>query len=553
MLRGIKLIGLLLAITWLGGFIAWREGQITSQQLLPVARQLEHYLGSATLELAPHIAEWGAIGSALILIIWLLAEFGIGVGRAVKRRSATNQELQNARQQQTISAYEKVLQTGFKGLLRPRKALRLATAGRDQQITNYAEQLRLCASLLHNNPAGIDASRAQRLALLCTSLQESLHSNRNAETRQITLQQPLRLGDTIHWRPGTSSEAQPKAGALEEITQQLGDQADRILEQALGHDFDWRNLVAPEQVRELERPSKTLYESAQQLPNTIATALQQLTEPPRTRQRNAPQTDWQEVRRALSERITVDFIRRSFNDRGWYAKHYANLQEHAPEILRMAVNSLWPREQELFKQTAATTQTPPLQGIFILPVPGFGEFRFWGDKRSEATIEPSLAILETAANGLPDHAALGNLEVAPEKIQGRSAEEIFSCAFVSLMIRPVADLTIELRRSLDACRTAQAAPDKAKDHPEGPQLQFSQEEINTLAERITEMEAAIQSLDPIQMYTEQVAAKSPQSPNRKSSADSYSATGPHSEPKPQAKEPIKVSCLLQTEEQSPGA
>ncbi|MCG5529755.1 hypothetical protein LRD18_02550 [Halorhodospira halochloris] len=552
MLRGIKLTGLLLALVWLGSYLAWQQGHITDPQLEPLAVELERHLGSEALYLAPQIAEWGAMLSALLLAIWLLARLGWGLVSIIRRRTAANQALQHARTEQTVSAYDKVISIADQGIIKPRKALRLATDERGRLLSSYAEELSLFCTLLSQSPAGSagtanghEASRIKCLEMLCKSLQESLQNNIDADAQEIELLEPIRVESEIQWRLGTPPNAQLMASNLEAEAQRLGDEADKVLEKALGHDFDWRNLVEPEQVRELERPKQPLYHSAQQLPTTIQTALENLTEPQRPRQRKGPEIDWQEVREALSQRIKVDFIRRSFADRGWYAKSYANLHKHAVEMVRFAANQLWPREQELFKKTDTTTKTPALGGLFILPVPAFAGFRFWGEKRNEATIEPVLEVLEAEGIGSQANTSLATLELSPDPIKSKSPEEFFEHAFVLLLTKPFRELTAELRLSLDSYKhkLAQQAPEPAHStaNTAAATAQLTPERVAALDKRIAEMEKEFSNLDPAQLSQRLGISSTTPSSNKSAGNDIYTAAKGKAEPKTQAIEPVTVS------------
>lgn len=547
MLRGIKLTVLLLAIIWLAGYLAWREGVITPRHLEPVAASLESHLGSKALTMVPQMVEWGAWSIALLLPLWLLVRLGIGLGRVWRRRCEAHQALQEAVEKQTVTAYEQVFQVGDKGLFKPRKVLRRASAGRQQQLEHYAQELGLFAALLRAHPAP-ENPRSAVMATLCDSLQQSLQGGIAAENRKTVLIQPLRLDKSIYWRAGTGVDAQKWTATLEEITQSLGEQADKTLEHALGDDFDWRNLVEPEQVRQLERPGNTLQEAAQQLPGVIQSAVHNLTEPRRSRRHNAPPIDWSAVRSALTQRIKVDFIRRAFTDRGWYAKSYEKLREQAQEPLRRAANQLWPEEQELFKETHNTTQAPSLIGTVTLPVPAFGDFRFWGDKRNEATLEPLLEMLQTQEQdaGAAGHSCRAGAEVMSERVSATDPDELFSQAFVSLLIQPFHELCRELRRALTAAQQRSSAPSASGGYEfnDAAAGQLSAAQISALEQRLVAMEAALGKLDAARICADQGVtwtAQASANSVKPGGGDVFTAGRGRSEPKSVAKESVTIS------------
>jgi hypothetical protein len=149
---------------------------------------------------------------------------------------------------------------------------------------------------------------------------------------------------------------------------------------------------------------------------------------------------------------------------------------------------------------------------------------------------------------------LARLELPAQLIPAKSAQELLSSAFVSLLIEPFAAMVAELRTALNSYKAEQAkaiGPNAAGTSTQDLPLQLSPEQISALEERIGEMVTAINGLDPIQIATEHGISCATQSSNKRSGSEVYTAGRQSSEPKAEAKPPTSVRTVSPEPQQQP--
>ncbi|MBK1735922.1 hypothetical protein CKO15_11665 [Halorhodospira abdelmalekii] len=512
-----------LAAVWLSGYVAWETGYLTAAELAPLQSALAEHVDAQGMALLAQAVEWGAWAIAVLLPLWLLVAAIRGGLRVRRRFRETRAALEKARQVETVSAYDRVLRIAGHGWWRPRKSLREALSARQRLLTAYCDELDRFATLLQRAPDQPAAATRQDIAaLLCGELRRAvaaLHGDPAAKPRRqlAVAQQPRRLrppfavAERLRWQlgdrgaGGDGAGADDRSGTLEEITQQLGEEADALLDQTLERGFDWRNLVEPEQVRQIERPRGSLVEAAQALPQIIAAAQSQLREPPRQpgRARKATPIDWEAVRTALAQRILVDFVRRAFTDRGWYAKTYEKWFTHSDEAVRRVVNTLWPQEEALFeasersaaadsaaaeRQTAAdapatakaatatTTAGESIPGtdkgtasgaaapnavrlepMLPLPLQQGGSFRFWGAKRNEATFVPVWRLSGAPSTSAVPQQPIDSVDLVGAPLSAAGSEQLLTRACAGGLL-DVLRLLIEALRAAAAAQGAASGP-----------------------------------------------------------------------------------------------
>ncbi|MBK1651723.1 hypothetical protein [Halorhodospira halochloris] len=402
------------------------------------------------MQLLSGLRVFAVVGWLLLLPLRSLVNFII---LPFGRRSRIQEAMARARDEFSVSAYDKVIDEGNKQWIKSSDHIEKARQGRravlNKYITEYRFYSRFLAKLadakLQKHLRADDPAEKAHTAFVCHKLaqafEQSLISMRDREDRVLRL--PVYFDDKLYYQVSSdifSPEGSDPAKSLRtDVTfEELWDESDksdlRRIQEALGEGYDWHDLLDKKDVKELENPQVTVGEfkhKEEELRNKAAHRLKacllEIGD-------SAQKVNTKMLEAAVKGRVARIWARTLFRDGGFYKRMNSRMAKGSKEQLREVINCLFAAEGGgLFTQVGEVEGGPSIVNArWLVPVPSFVNYMYWSQrkdqpvKKGSATVVPYL-MLEAPLE--PGSEKSSVFMLVPLGISARDGEDAVKQAF----------------------------------------------------------------------------------------------------------------------------
>ncbi|MCG5529646.1 hypothetical protein LRD18_02000 [Halorhodospira halochloris] len=322
-----------------------------------------------------------------LLLLPLLALVNL-IALPYRRHARLREAMSRARDELTVSAYDKVIEECQSRWIKPRKQLEKARQGRRAVLNKYISEYHAYSKLLKKISSGdVPSSLKEKLPKriirqaaidekLAQAFEQALVSIRDREDRVLRL--PISFDDRLYYQVSgllgvPNSERDLRTGVnFEELWREQDHEDLKKIQEALGDAYDWDDFLDKQDRENLDNPkvsSSELSQKRDELQNKVVNRLHAcLLEVGDS----AQGINTKNLEIAARNYVNRAWARAMFRDNNFYKNMHKTMIQDSYEQMRKIFNKMISDEEGgLFTSVGKADDASIINAKWIVPVPGF--------------------------------------------------------------------------------------------------------------------------------------------------------------------------------------